>query len=243
MANGGSRGDGTHLPDPRPIGGVAVSARAACRVLFIFAAPATRVRTLGEPTCGGATSARKVVTDRRRRGQQDPVKDLHGAVGVRLRIPGESPAPGGGSTPQVRIFDFLPGRTGEEPRGFRGASGKPAARRGAPGFPRGEERRRAHKIVQYATAGTVHLYPPRKEPARLGGVGRQHRSEVQSAGVSHVPPCGCVQLFRLARRKGPAIHARPGRKAATWRARRMAFSISETVRVHRFKTQPERNRQ
>jgi hypothetical protein len=54
------------------------------------------------------------------------------------------------------LIDFLPGRTGEEPRGFRGAHGKPAARRGDSGLPEGEERRRVHKIAQYAAAGTVH---------------------------------------------------------------------------------------
>jgi hypothetical protein len=37
-------------------------------------------------------------------------------------------------------FDFLPVRKGQEPRGFRGANGKPAARKG-------EERRRVHKIA------------------------------------------------------------------------------------------------
>lgn len=70
-----------------------VAGRAALKPRFFdFTAPATRVRTLGEPTCGGATSARRVVTDRRRRGQQDPVKDLCKAVGARLHSSGESPA-------------------------------------------------------------------------------------------------------------------------------------------------------
>ena len=76
---------------------------------FIFAAPATRVQTLGEPTCGGATSARKVVTDRRRRGQQDLVKDLRKAVGARLHLTGKARRRAGGSSPRGCIFRFPAG--------------------------------------------------------------------------------------------------------------------------------------
>ena len=44
----------------------------------------------------------------------------------------------------VQLFDFLPVRKGQEPRGFRGARGKPAARKG-------EERRQARKIRRSTT--------------------------------------------------------------------------------------------
>lgn len=47
-----------------------------------------------------------------------------------LRIPSESPAPGGGSTPQVRIFDFSARRgPGKQLEGFK----RPECRRGARG--------------------------------------------------------------------------------------------------------------
>jgi len=106
VANGGSRGEGTHFTRPETDRWRSGSARAACRVLFIFAAPATRVRTLGEPTCGGATSARKVVTDSRRQDQQDPVKALLMAVGDRLHPSGKARRRAGGSSPRGCILDF-----------------------------------------------------------------------------------------------------------------------------------------
>lgn len=46
---------------PRVDSGMDLWRRGKTRV-FSFAAPATRVRMLGEPTCGGATSAREAVS-------------------------------------------------------------------------------------------------------------------------------------------------------------------------------------